>query len=120
MSYERTDATQKPQRTVLDFGNEDDDTGSNVRDALLRESGHITRSEQLLDEQFDVAVKTRETLINQRWTIKSMQTQYNNITNQFQSIGTLIKRIRARKQRDTIILALVFCICLGLLLYYLF
>lgn len=120
MSYDRADADEKPQRTILDFGVEEDEAGNGVRDALLRESGHITRSEQLLDEQFDVAVKTRETLINQRWTIKSMQTQYNNITNQFQTIGTLIKRIRARKQRDTIILALVFCVCLGLLLYYIF
>lgn len=119
-SYDRTDTPQKPQRTILDFGSEENESNSSVREALLRESRHLTTSEQLLDEQFEVAVKTRETLLNQRWTIKSMQTQYNNITNQFQSIGALIKRIKVRKQRDTIILAVVFCICLGLLLYYIF
>lgn len=112
-------STKRPQSTVLNFDQEDD-SENNIRGALLRESGHITRSEQLLDEQFDIAVKTRETLVNQRWTIKSMQSQYNGITERFQTIGSLIKKIRVRKRRDTIIVAFVFCICLFFLLYHMF
>lgn len=112
------EAVQRPTRTILDFGNQDDGAERDgVRDALLRESNHITRSEQLLDEQFEVASRARENLVNQRWSIKNMQTQYNNITEQFQSINVLIKRIITRKRRDRIILAIVFTICLGILLY---
>lgn len=120
-SHERQDAVQRPTRTILDFGNQDEEIEHvGVRDALLKESGHITRSEQLLDEQFEIASRARENLENQKWTIKNMQTQYNNITNQFQSVNTLIKKIILRKRRDRIILAIVFCICLGLLLYMIF
>lgn len=126
MSYNRyqtsanntQDAVQRPTRTILDFGNQDDGANrDDVRDALLRESGHITRSEQLLDEQFEVASRARENLVSQRWSIKNMQTQFNNITEQFQSINALIRRIIARKRRDRIIIAIVFTICLGILLY---
>lgn len=109
-------ASQKSQRTVLNFGSEDE-RDSSVRDALLRESDHITRSEQLLDEQFEIAIKTRESLIDQRWAIKSMQRQYNNITNRFSTIGNLVKKISIRKRRDTIIVAVVFSICLVLFLW---
>lgn len=123
MSYDRFDqqptTSQRPQMTILNF-NPEDDTDNKIRESLLRESGHLTRSEQLLDEQFEVAVKTRETLVNQRWTIKSMQSKYDDITSRFHMIGSLIKKIRMRKRRDTIILAVVFCICLALFLYNLF
>lgn len=107
-------ASQRPQRTVLNFGSEDD---TSVRDALLKESDHISRSEQLLDEQFEIAIKTRENLVDQRWAIKSMQKQYNDITSRFQTIGTLVKKIGIRKRRDTIIVAIVFSVCLVLFLW---
>lgn len=108
--------TSKPQSTILNFG-QDDSENNQIREALLKESGSISRSEQLLDEQFEVAVKTRETLVNQRWTIKSMQSQYDSVAERFQSIGSLIRKIRVRKRRDTIIIAIVFCICLFFLIY---
>lgn len=109
-------ATQRPTRTILNFEQEDDNDKV-VRESLLRESGHMTRSEHLLDEQFDLAIKTRENLVNQRLTINSMREGYNNITDRFSSVNQLIKKIRLRKRRDTIIVAIVFSICLGILLY---
>lgn len=108
--------SQRPQRTILNF-DQDDERDSTVRDALLRESNHISRSEQLLDEQFEIAIKTRESLVEQRWAIKSMQKQYNNITGRFKTIGVLVRKIGIRKRRDTIIVTIVFAICLGILIY---
>lgn len=118
----KAQANKRPDKTVLDFSDnrETNDEEKSIRESLLRESGHLTNSEQLLDEQFELAVKTREDLRNQRWTIKSMQSQYNDLTSRFHIVNTLIRRIRARKRRDTIILALVVCICLGFLLYNIF
>lgn len=123
MSYNRypttaQDAAQRPTRTILDFGSQEDGVERDgVRDALLQESGHITRSEQLLDEQIEIASRARENLENQRWSIKNMQTQFNSITGQFQSVNVLIKRIISRKKRDRIIIALVFSVCLVILFY---
>lgn len=114
---------QTPHSTILNFDQDDDviDSSRNsVRQSLLKESEHITRSEQLLDEQFDIAVKARENLVNQRWTIKSMSKKYNDITGRFDIINSLIKKIGIRKRRDTIIVGIVFAICLFFFLYHLF
>lgn len=113
---------QRPHQTVLNFGSDDDtdqytETDRSIRESLLREDGHLSRSEQLLDEQFDLALRTRENLVNQRWSIKSMSDQFNSVTNRFSAINALVKKIRVRKRRDTIIIAIVFAICLGFLLY---
>lgn len=115
--------THRPaaRSTILNFeADEESREDTTIREALLRESGHLDRSEQLLDEQFDLALKTRENLIHQRSTINSMRDGYNNIVGRFTSVNELIKRIRIRKRRDTIIVAIVFSICLCLLLYHLF
>lgn len=115
--------TQRPSRTVLNFGNHDDndnDGDKSLRESLLKESGHLTRAEQLIDEQYDLAMRTRENLVNQRWTIRSMRGGLNSITERFVSVNDLIKRIKLRKRRDTIIVAIVFSICLGFLLYNIF
>lgn len=117
--YGKANTTQRVPRasTVLNFDQDEDDTDRGLRESLLKESGHLTRSEQLLDEQFELALKTRENLVQQRSTINSMREGFNNITNQFTSVNGLIKKIRIRKRRDTIVVAIVFAICLGLFLY---
>lgn len=105
-------------RTILNFDQEDeDDRENNIRATLLRESGHLIRSEQLIDEQYDIALRAREELINQRSIIRSMQDQYNNVTGKFQLVNSVIKKIYIRRRRETIILAIVFSICLGFLIY---
>lgn len=112
--------TQRPLRTILNFDQDDEVIDTSAREFLLKESGHLSRSEQLLDEQYDIAIKARENLTNQRWSIKAIQQSYNNVTHQFTSINALVKKIRVRKRRDTIIIAIIFSICLGFLLYTLF
>lgn len=114
---------QPPDRTILNFNEDeydDENKNNRLKEALLKESRHIDSSERLLDEQFEMAVKTRETLMNQRTMIKSMQTQYNDIASKFPIISNLVNKIQIRKRRDTIILAIIFCICLALLLYTIF
>lgn len=126
MSYSRFDHTaqqadkpQRPRSTILDFGQEPDGRDE-LKESLLKESGSISRSERLLDEQFEIALETRENLVNQRWTIKSMQRQLDSVTGRFQSVNALMKKIGIRKRRDTIIVAVVFCICLVLFIYNVF
>lgn len=118
-THHQAESQQRPRSTILNFGPESDGHDE-VREALLRESGSLTRSEQLLDEQFDIAIETRENLIQQRWTIKSMQRQFNDVTNRFTGVNALMKKIGIRKRRDTIIVAVVFCLCLVIFLYNVF
>lgn len=127
MSFHRYQPTCQPNsgestpgRTVLNFEQEEDEADDNVRATLLRESGHLTRSERLLDEQYDIAIRAREDLINQRSIIRSMQNQYNSVTERFLAVNSVIKKIARRKRRETIILAIVFAIALGFLLYSIF
>lgn len=114
--FEPSNTVQRSQRssTILNFGEQQDD---GMRESLLKESGHLTRSEQLLDEQFEIAIRTRESLKEQRSTIQSMRSQFNDITNRFTDINGLTKKIGLRKKRDTIIVGLVFAICLALFIY---
>lgn len=115
-AYNRFNTFESNRNTVLNF-DQDDDHEIAARETLLRESGHLERSEQMLDEQYDIAVKSREELIHQRETIRSMQSRYASVTDKFQHVNTLLKKIGIRKRRDTIIVGVVFCICLFFLLY---
>ncbi|CAG2116527.1 unnamed protein product [Medioppia subpectinata] len=49
-------------------------TTNKKNDLLLKESQHIRSSEIMIDEQINVAVRTREHLINQRNAFKTIQT----------------------------------------------
>jgi Golgi SNAP receptor complex protein 1 len=108
--------------TILNFDQDDEDgdrMGAGIKEALIRESDHLTNSERLLDEQYDLAWRTRESLIHQRSAISSMRESLSNITGRFTLVNDLVRKIKLRKRRDTIIVAIVFSICLGLLLYHL-
>lgn len=119
------DSYHRPHQrsTILNFDQDDDEVdqigGSGVKEALLRESGHLTNSERLLDEQYDLALKTRESLMHQRTTINSMKESLIGVTSRFALVNDVIKRIKIRRRRDTIIVAIVCSVCLGFLVYYL-
>ncbi|CAH2238356.1 jg18002 [Pararge aegeria aegeria] len=78
-------------------------------------SSHI-----LVDEQINIAMEAREHLTSQRQVFKRMQTRFNDITNRFPMLNSLIYRINARKRRDSLIIGIVVAICTFLLLLYAF
>ena len=83
---------------------------------LAREHESLRNSEILIDEQIDVALRTRESLYNQKAALKAIQTQMTTLANRFPLINSVIQRIHMRKKRDTAILASVTGTCLFLLL----
>ena len=101
--------------TILNFDDQDEQDVD--RRSLLKESGHLSRSEVLLDEQLEIAARTRERLAEQRSTFSALRQRLDVTTNQFGAINSLIKRINIKKRKDTIVVAIVFSLCLGLLLY---
>jgi len=83
-----------------------------------KEQEHIRNSENLVDVQIDIAIRTRETMRSQRTALKAIQTQMTTLANRFPIIGSLIHRINVKKKKDTIILGSVIGVCLFLLLLY--
>jgi len=85
---------------------------------LLKENEHARRSERMIDDQINIAVESRETLMNQRVAFKAIQTKLNDISNRFPLINNLVQKINMRKRRDTIIMGSVIGLCLVFLLWY--
>ncbi|CAG9772719.1 unnamed protein product [Ceutorhynchus assimilis] len=93
---------------------------NNRRDMYLKENQHIHNSDHLINEQISIAVETREHLTTQRHTLKRLQTRFNDISNKYPIINSLISRINIRKRRDSIIVGLVVALCTLLMLVYAF
>lgn len=85
---------------------------------LLKESEHARRSERMVDDQINIAIESRETLMSQRVAFKAIQTKLNDISNRFPLINNLVQKINLRKRRDTIIIGSVIGICFVFLLWY--
>jgi len=89
-------------------------------DSLQRELEHTRNSERLIDEQINIALDTRDSLVNQREVLKAVQTKLNDLTNKFPLINNLVNKINFRKRRDTIILGVVIGLCLVFMIWYAF
>ncbi|XP_026333098.1 Golgi SNAP receptor complex member 1 [Hyposmocoma kahamanoa] len=94
--------------------------GLSRRDQYAKEANHLHSSHIMVDEQINIAMEAREHLTTQRQTFKRMQTRFNDITNRFPMLNSLIYRINARKRRDSLIVGLVVAVCTFLLLLYAF
>ncbi|KAF4524267.1 hypothetical protein B566_EDAN012030 [Ephemera danica] len=101
------------------FSNFKSSSGLNRRtDLYLKENEHIRSCDRLIDEQISIAVETRENLVTQRITFKKLQTRFNDISNRFPLINSLLQRVSFRKRRDSIVLGLVIGGCIVLMLLY--
>ncbi|XP_053200664.1 Golgi SNAP receptor complex member 1-like [Panonychus citri] len=91
-----------------------------ITDLYLKEQEHIRNSEIMIEEQINIASRTRENLINQRTTFKAFQTQMTTLANRFPLINSLIHRINIRKRKDTIIISGVIAVCTFFLIIFIF
>jgi len=89
-------------------------------DTLQRELEHTRNSERLIDEQINLALDTRDNLVNQREMLKAVQTKLNDLSSKFPMINNLVNKINLRKRRDTIIIGLVIGLCLVFMIWYTF
>lgn len=87
-------------------------------DLLLKESEHIRNSERLIDDQINIAIESRETLINQRVAFKAIQAKLNDLSSRFPLVNNLVQKINLRKRRDTIIVGAVIGVCLTFIVWY--
>ncbi|XP_018784217.1 PREDICTED: Golgi SNAP receptor complex member 1 [Bactrocera latifrons] len=95
-------------------------SGLSRRDLYLKESTHLNSSSNMVNDQINIAIETREHLLSQRQAFKRLQTRFNDISNRFPLISSLIQRINIKKKRDSLILGAVIAVCVILLLLYAF
>jgi len=119
---ERHDLLDSVHKDISDYqrnmqGNQGS-TSNRRMELLLKENEHARRSERMIDDQINIAVESRETLMNQRVAFKAIQTKLNDISNRFPLINNLVQKINMRKRRDTIIMGSVIGLCLVFLLWY--
>ena len=113
---EREDLLGSVRRDIDAYKNA---SGLNRRTELyLKEHEHARNSDQLLDEQINVAMATKENLLSQRNIFKQIQTKMNTMTSRLPVINSLMQRINIRKKRDSITLGIVIGICFILLIIY--
>lgn len=93
---------------------------NNRSNTYLKENIHLNNSDRLVSEQIAIAMETKEHLGGQRRTLKGIQTRFNDMSNRFPLINSLLQRINVRKRRDSIIVGLVVSGCTLLLLLYTF
>lgn len=74
----------------------------------------------MINDQISIAIETRDHLMSQRQTFKRFQTRFNDISNRFPAVNSLVQRIHLRKRRDSVILGLVIGFCTFLMLLYAF
>jgi len=119
---ERHDLLDSVRKDITDYQRNMKGTQGNASnrrmEILLKENEHARRSERMIDEQINIAVESRETLMNQRVAFKAIQTKLNDISNRFPMINNLVQKINMRKRRDTIIMGSVIGLCFVFLLWY--
>ncbi|KAH8358889.1 hypothetical protein KR093_003203, partial [Drosophila rubida] len=95
-------------------------SGLSRREMYMKESGHLNSASNMVNDQINIAIETRENLHAQRQAFKRLQTRFNDISNRFPLISSLIQRINIKKRRDSLILGAVIGFCVILLLLYAF
>lgn len=80
----------------------------------------IFSSDRLINDQISIAMETRDHLMSQRQVFKRIRTKFNDISNRFPAVNSLLQRINLRKRRDSVILGLVIGVCTFLMLLYAF
>ncbi|EDV93276.1 GH18353 [Drosophila grimshawi] len=95
-------------------------SGLSRREMYMKESGHLSSAGHMVNDQINIAIETRDNLHAQRQAFKRLQTRFNDISNRFPLISSLIQRINIKKRRDSLILGAVIAFCVILLLIYAF
>lgn len=78
----------------------------------------IFSSSSLVNDQINIAIETKEHLLSQRHQFKRLQTRFNDLSNRFPLISSLMQRINIKKRRDSMILGCVIGVCTILLILY--
>ncbi|KAJ2095290.1 protein transport protein gos1 [Coemansia sp. S100] len=87
------------------------------RDRLVQERGRIDQAHTDIDMVLDHAFSVRQDLVEQRSIIGGATSRMVSVTERIPGINLLLGRIRSRKRKEKVVLAIVLSICISILLY---
>ncbi|KAJ2415987.1 protein transport protein gos1 [Coemansia sp. IMI 209128] len=87
------------------------------RDRLVQERGRIDQAHTDIDMVLDHAFSMRQDLVEQRSLISGATSRMVSVTERIPGINLLLGRIRSRKRKEKVVLAIVMSICISILLY---
>jgi len=112
-------SSRSPNENSLN--NRNNPNGNNSSSFYMnKEYDHLKSSHILIDQQLETAEITNKNLLSQRQSMKIIQQKMNTLVHKFPLINNLVKRVKLKKRKDTIILAAVISVCLILMLLYIF
>lgn len=85
-----------------------------------REHEHLTNSHKLVDRALDMASTIKKDLTNQRRYFAQISHKVNALATRVPLMNSLLQRIKIKKRKDSLVLALVIALCLIFLLFYIF
>ncbi|KAJ2247771.1 protein transport protein gos1 [Coemansia sp. RSA 455] len=106
-------------RSELLTGSSSGNSVANVadRDRLVHERGRIDQAHTDIDMVLDHAFSVRQDLVEQRSIIGGATSRMVSVTERIPGINLLLGRIRSRKRKEKVVLAIVLSICISILLY---
>ncbi|KAI8323888.1 hypothetical protein GQ54DRAFT_88210 [Martensiomyces pterosporus] len=87
------------------------------RDRLVLERGQIDQAHTDIDMVLDQAFSVRQDLAEQQTIIGSATKRMVDVTERIPGINLLLGRIRSRKRKEKVVLAIVLAICISILLF---
>ncbi|KAJ2903419.1 protein transport protein gos1 [Coemansia aciculifera] len=87
------------------------------RDRLVQERGRIDQAHTDIDMVLDHAFSVRQDLVEQRSMIGGATSRMVSVTERIPGINLLLGRIRSRKRKEKVVLAIVLSTCIVILLY---
>ena len=117
-ALERHQLMSSVHRDISDYSSGSGSKNRSRMDMLLKENEHARNSERLIDDQINIAIEARDTLVNQRYAFKAVQAKLNDLSSRFPAVNNLVQKINLRKRRDTIILGTVVGLCFTFFLWW--
>ncbi|KAI9505291.1 protein transport protein gos1 [Coemansia spiralis] len=90
------------------------------RDRLVAERARIDQAHTDIDMVLDQAFNVRQDLVDQGSLISGATSKMVDITERIPGINLLIGRIRSRKRKEKVILAIVISVCISILYFVMF
>jgi golgi SNAP receptor complex member 1 len=93
---------------------------SRRQDYYLREMGHITNSNKLMDRNLEMASMLKKDLADQRKYFMNITHKVKTIANRFPLMNNILQKIKIKKRKDSLVLGFVIALCLIILILYMF
>ncbi|KAJ1796311.1 protein transport protein gos1 [Coemansia sp. RSA 2399] len=87
------------------------------RDRLVAERGRIDQAHTDIDMVLDQAFSVRQDLSEQRTFISGATSRMVDVTERIPGVNLLLGRIRSRKRKEKVILAIVISVCISILFF---